>query len=105
MQRFDKKLMRWARQHYTTIIVFIGLFCLLFAMTKAAFAADGQDLLAPADGVVEATFGQNSKLIIWIYTVEIAFSLWLFLKSRNPLVFGGLVAMLVVTKAFFMLIK
>ena len=73
----------------------IGL--LLLSAKVFAAGGSGTDLLANADGDVEATFGQNSKLLHWIYIGEIIMAIIGYIKVRNPMIFAGLVLLLVFT--------
>lgn len=63
--------------------------------------ASGTDLLAGQNTLVWATFGQDSSIIKWFYIAEIIFSLFLFIKARNPMIFLGLIGIMVFTRIAF----
>ncbi len=79
------------------------MFCaiaLALAFTKIAHAT-GTDLLASQKSTVDATFGADSSMVKWFYIAEILIGGFLFIKSRSPLVFGGIVLMIIATKIGF----
>ncbi|MDN2488140.1 conjugal transfer protein TraA [Kosakonia sacchari] len=63
--------------------------------------ASATDLLAGQNMLVYATFGSDSSIIKWFYIAEIIFSLFLFIKARNPMIFLGLIGILVFTRVAF----
>lgn len=79
------------------------VFCaiaLAFAFSKLAHAT-GSDLLASQKTTVDATFGADSSMVKWFYIAEILIGGFLFIKTRSPLVFGGIVLMIIATKIGF----
>lgn len=79
---------------------FAALFAPLILAGKNAWAS-GTDLLAGQNMLVYATFGSDSSIIKWFYIAEILFSLYLFIKARNPMIFLGLIGILVFTRVAF----
>lgn len=73
---------------------------LALAFTKLAHAT-GSDLLASQKTTVDATFGADSSMVKWFYIAEILIGGFLFIKTRSPLVFGGIVLMIIATKIGF----
>lgn len=73
---------------------------LALAFSKIAHAT-GTDLLASQNTTVDATFGADSSMVKWFYIAEILIGGFLFIKSRSPLVFGGIVLMIIATKIGF----
>lgn len=63
--------------------------------------ASGTDLLSGQNMLVYATFGSDSTIIKWFYLAEILFSLYLFIKARNPMIFLGLIGIMVFTRVAF----
>ena len=79
---------------------FICAIVLALAFSRLANAT-GTDLLASQKGTVDATFGADSSLVTWFYIAEILIGGFLFIKTRSPLVFGGIVLMIIATKIGF----
>jgi type IV conjugative transfer system pilin TraA len=76
-----------------------GLLLLLLA-TKMAHAT-GTDLLSTQNSTVTSTFGSGSSLVKWIYISEIIMGLFIYIKSRSPLVFVGIVICIIFTRIGF----
>lgn len=70
------------------------------AFTRLAHAT-GSDLLATQNSTVTGTFGEGSSLVKWFYIAEVIFGIFLFIKTRSPLVFVGIVMAVIFTKIGF----
>lgn len=66
-----------------------------------AHATSTGDLLSAQASTVNSTFGHGSTLEKWFYIAELIISLMLFIKSRSPLVFVGLIFMIIFTRVGF----
>ncbi|OWY74829.1 type IV conjugative transfer system pilin TraA [Pantoea sp. AMG 501] len=77
------------------------LFALMLAVVIVPHVASANDLMASQTGDATDTFGLNSTVLRWIYMGEIVMSLVGFIKTKNPLIFVGLVIMLVISRAFY----
>ncbi|MCW0309741.1 type IV conjugative transfer system pilin TraA [Pantoea ananatis] len=77
------------------------LFALMLAVVIVPHVASANDLMATQTGDATDTFGLNSTVLRWIYMGEIVMSLVGFIKTKNPLIFVGLVIMLVISRAFY----
>ncbi|BEM90522.1 hypothetical protein SME46J_49920 (plasmid) [Serratia marcescens] len=67
------------------------MLALMFIPTTEAYA---KDYFAKAKGDVKATFGAGSAVVYVIYFVEVLAALWMFIKSKSPAVFIGIVAVM-----------
>jgi type IV conjugative transfer system pilin TraA len=80
------------------------------AVTAAAFipgialADDSGDLLSSQQQTVNSTFGHGSSLEKWFYMTEVFLSLITYFKVRTPMVFIGLVMVIIFTRIGFGLI-
>ncbi|MEG3126645.1 conjugal transfer protein TraA [Pantoea cypripedii] len=80
-------------------LTLIGLALLCFALPHLVRA---EDLLSSQKQDAQDTFGHGSTLEWGFYIGEILLSIYLYVKSRNPMVFvGGLVFLVVVTRTLF----
>lgn len=70
------------------------------AFTRLAHAT-GSDLLASQNSTVTGTFGQDSSLVKWFYIAEVIIAVFLYIKTRSPLVFVGIVLAVIFTKVGF----
>jgi type IV conjugative transfer system pilin TraA len=95
-QQFD--LSRRFTLSGTLKIISAAVLALMF--TKLAHAT-GTDLLSSQNSTVTSTFGSDSSLVKWFYIAEIIIGLFLFIKTRSPLVFGGIVFAIIATKVGF----
>ncbi|HCW0180203.1 TPA: conjugal transfer protein TraA [Citrobacter freundii] len=77
-----------------------GLILLSLLVTHTAFASGG-DLLASQATTVSSTFGHGSSLEKYFYYAEIFIALFLYIKARSPLVFLGLVIVIIFTRMGF----
>ncbi|MEQ9883230.1 type IV conjugative transfer system pilin TraA [Pectobacterium brasiliense] len=79
-----------------------GIACLALLAAHPAFSATG-DLLASQDGTVTNTFGSGSSLVKWFYLAEIFMGVFIYMKSRSPLVFIGVPMVIIFTRIGFSL--
>ena len=79
-----------------------GLFLISLMFAKVTYASGG-DLLAPQDATVTNTFGHGSSLEKYFYYAEIFAAIFLYVKSRSPMVFIGFVMVLIFTRMGFSL--
>lgn len=85
---------------FGTILKMLCAIILALTCVKLAHAT-GTDLLSSQTSTVNATFGADSSLVKWFYIAEIIIGLFLFIKTRSPLVFGGVVLAIIATKVGF----
>lgn len=83
---------------------FICAIVLALAFSRLANAT-GTDLLASQKSTVDATFGSGSSLITWFYIAEIIMGLVIYIKSRQPLVFVGIVLAVIFTRIAFAIVS
>lgn len=81
-----------------TAAAFGGVLALMAAMMHPAFATD---LLSSQDSTVTGTFGHGSSLERYFYYAEIIMALFGYIKSRSPLIFVGLVMVIIFTRIGF----
>lgn len=77
-----------------------GLILLSLLACNYAFAGS-TDLLASQSSTVSSTFGHGSSLEKYFYYAEIFIALFLYIKARSPLVFLGLVIVIIFTRMGF----
>ncbi|EOG5422357.1 type IV conjugative transfer system pilin TraA, partial [Cronobacter sakazakii] len=90
------------RKELKTFLARGGLFALLLLSTHPSFAAGG-DLLASQDATVTSTFGHGSSLEKYFYFGEIIMALFTYIRARSPLVFVGLIIVIIFTRVGFAL--
>ena len=73
----------------------------LMALLPSLAHATSTDLLSTQASTVKTTFGSGSTLVKWFYFAEVVISLMLFIKSRSPLVFIGLIFVIIFTRVAF----
>lgn len=79
-----------------------GLFffaLLMLFLSPNAFAAG--DLAAPGKATIKATFGSGSTVLYTLYVLEILSGIFLYIKTKNLAVFGGIIAVLIFTTVAF----
>ncbi|EOL8951290.1 type IV conjugative transfer system pilin TraA, partial [Cronobacter dublinensis] len=79
-----------------------GLLAALIIATHPSFAGS-TDLLSSQDATVSGTFGHGSSLEKYFYYGEIIMAAFTYIKVRSPLVFVGLIMLLVFTRLGFSL--
>ncbi|MFC1040038.1 type IV conjugative transfer system pilin TraA [Pasteurella multocida] len=72
----------------------------LSMMPSLSFA---KDLVAAGKETITDTFGANSTVVYILYVLEVISALFLYIKTKNLAVFGGLVAVLIFTSIAFTL--
>ncbi|MBN1090594.1 type IV conjugative transfer system pilin TraA [Pantoea sp. 1B4] len=77
------------------------LCALMLVVVVFPHIANATDLLKTQQQDASDTFGLQSSVMRWIYFAEIIISVVGFIKTRNPLVFVGLIVVLLVTRAFY----
>ncbi|NNH97771.1 type IV conjugative transfer system pilin TraA [Pasteurella multocida] len=85
---------------YLAILAACMVAVALSMMPSLAFA---KDLVAPGKKTITDTFGSGSTVIYILYVLEIVSALFLYIKTKNLAVFGGLVAVLIFTNVAFTL--
>lgn len=80
---------------YFTFLVMLSLF--LFTPLNA-YAAD---LAASGKATIRDTFGKGSTVLYTLYVLEILSGIFLYVKTKNLAVFGGIVAVLIFTTVAF----
>ncbi|WP_323612694.1 type IV conjugative transfer system pilin TraA [Pectobacterium versatile] len=79
-----------------------GIACLALLAAHPVFSATG-DLLASQDATVTNTFGSGSSLVRWFYLGEIFMGVFIYMKTRSPLVFVGVPMVILFTRMGFSL--
>ncbi|QOI58090.1 type IV conjugative transfer system pilin TraA [Rouxiella badensis] len=67
-------------------------------------AAAGTDLLTGQSDTVNGTFGEGSSIEKYFYVAEVIMSLIAYFKARSPVVFMGLLLVIVFTRIGFSII-
>lgn len=79
------------------------LFALMFLVVVFPHLVRAEDLLASQKTDANDTFGHGSTVEWTLYIAEIIVSVVGYIKTRNPMVFGGMIIVLLITKAFYSL--
>jgi len=87
----------------------VGVTAAVVALPSLAFAANTAttgtgDLLQSQNTTVTNTFGAQSSMVRWIYIAEVFMSLIAYWKVRSPMVFVGLIMVMLFTRIAFGLI-
>lgn len=77
---------------------------LLLAAIIFPHLASAEDLLASQKANANDTFGHGSTVEWYLYVGEILVSVFGYIKSRNPMVFGGLLVVMLATRSLFAII-
>lgn len=90
----------YAKSNRGTIfqIVFLALLASVLFLPVDVFAAD---LAASGKATIKDTFGKNSTVLYTLYVLEILSGFFLYIKTKNLAVFGGIVAVLIFTNIGF----
>lgn len=88
-----------SRAFKTLKIVLIGT-TLMFLWSQA-FADSGSDPLAGTDASLIATLGSNGTGRKFLYLVEGIFATVTFIKTKNPMLFSGVVAIAIFLNILF----
>lgn len=81
----------------------LALFTLMLAVVFFPHIANAEDLLKSQKADANDTFGHGSTVEWVLYIAEIIVSVVGYIKTRNPMVFAGLVILILITRAFFTL--
>ncbi|PKE27623.1 conjugal transfer protein [Rahnella sp. AA] len=79
-------------------------FTLALAIIVFPHLVRATDLMANQKTDASDTFGHNSTVEWALYVAEIIVSVVGFIKTRNPMIFSGLIILMIITRAFFALI-
>lgn len=77
----------------------------LFMLFLSPLNAFAKDLAASGKETIRDTFGSGSTVMYTLYVLEILSGLFLYIKTKNLAVFGGIVAVLIFTTIAFGLFK
>lgn len=80
-------------------------FLLALAIAIFPHVIRAADLMASQKPDANDTFGHGSTVEWILYLAEIIVSVVGFIKTRNPMVFSGLIILILITRAFFSLIS
>ena len=80
-------------------------FALALAVIISPHLVHSTDLMASQKADANDTFGHGSTVEWVLYVAEIIVSVTGFIKTRNPMVFTGLIILILLTRAFFALIN
>ncbi len=104
MKNVFKSLVKLAKAHKNKLMV-IGAASACAMVPEIASAADASgDLLASQQSTVNSTFGHGSSLEKWFYMAEVFLSLVTYFKVRTPMVFVGLIMVIIFTRVAFSII-
>lgn len=78
-------------------------FALMLVVVVFPHLAGAEDLLKSQKADANDTFGHGSTVEWVLYIAEIIVSVVGYIKTRNPMVFAGLVILILITRAFFSL--
>jgi type IV conjugative transfer system pilin TraA len=86
-------------------LAIVGAVAAASAVPGMVFAADATgDLLASQQTTVNSTFGHGSSLEKYFYYAEVFLSLMAYFKARTPMVFIGLLMVMLFTRIAFSII-
>ncbi|MBN7124670.1 conjugal transfer protein [Erwinia billingiae] len=94
-----KKCLKYSRDAQRNL----ALFALMLAVVIFPHIAGAEDLLKSQKADANDTFGHGSTVEWVLYIAEIIVSVVGYIKTRNPMVFAGLVILILITRAFFSL--
>ncbi|QKJ89312.1 conjugal transfer protein TraA (plasmid) [Paramixta manurensis] len=96
----SRRILSFISRHRTNLLL-ITLTILCFALPHLVHA---EDLLANQKQDAKDTFGHGSTVEWGLYMAEIILSVGAYMKTRNPMLFiGGLAFLIVITRTFFAL--
>lgn len=87
----------------------LGVALAAVALPELAYAANEAttgttDLLSTQNATVTNTFGSQSSMVRWVYIGEVFMSIIAYWKVRTPMVFAGLIMLMIFTRIGFGLI-
>jgi type IV conjugative transfer system pilin TraA len=101
MKRVSKKVINFVKANKNKLAI-IGAVASASLLPEMGFAADDSgDLLSSQQTTVNNTFGHGSTLEKWFYFAEIIISLFTYFKVRTPMVFMGLIMVIIFTRIGF----
>lgn len=103
-----KSIKQFVRNNKRTIAT-VGITVAAVAVPEIAMAANTAttgttDLLSSQNTTVTNTFGAQSSVVRWVYIAEVFMSLMAYWKVRTPMVFIGLIMVMIFTRIAFGLI-
>ncbi|MGX2956911.1 type IV conjugative transfer system pilin TraA [Ursidibacter arcticus] len=81
------------------LVAFMAFMVVLFSPINA-YAAD---LAAGAKSTIKDTFGSGSTFLYTLYLLEVLSGIFLYIKTKNLAVFGGIIAVIIFTTVAFAL--
>ncbi|MCT8760490.1 type IV conjugative transfer system pilin TraA [Glaesserella parasuis] len=95
-----EKSINFLKSHSGSVVhfTFVVMLSLLLFTPLNAFAAD---LAASGKTTIKDTFGSGSTVMYTLYVLEILSGIFLYIKTKNLAVFGGIVAVLIFTTVAF----
>lgn len=72
-----------------------------FAMLLSPLNAFAADLAAPGKQTIKDTFGSGSTFMYTLYLLEVLSGIFLYIKTKNLAVFGGIIAVIIFTTVAF----
>lgn len=101
MKRVSKAFLNFLKANKKKLAL-IGAVATATMLPEIAFSADDSgDLLSSQQTTVNNTFGHGSTLEKWFYFAEIIISLFAYFRVRTPMVFMGLIIVIIFTRIGF----
>ncbi|CAO94953.1 type IV conjugative transfer system pilin TraA [Erwinia tasmaniensis] len=101
MKRALKSILNFSRANKKklSIVMAAVTVCML---PEIAFSADSStDLLQAQQATINSTFGHGSSLEKYFYIAEVFMSLIAYFRARTPMVFIGLIMVIIFTRIAF----
>jgi len=103
MKRVLKGIFKLLKAHKNKLAI-VGAVTAAAMIPGVALADDSGDLLSSQQTTVNSTFGHGSSLEKWFYIAEVFLSLIAYFRVRTPMVFMGLIMVMIFTRIAFGLI-
>lgn len=103
MKRVLKGIFKLLKAHKNKLAI-AGAVTAAAMIPGVALADDSGDLLSSQQTTVNSTFGHGSSLEKWFYIAEVFLSLIAYFRVRTPMVFMGLIMVMIFTRIAFGLI-
>lgn len=103
MKRVLKGIFKLLKAHKNKLAI-AGAVTAAALIPGVALADDSGDLLSSQQTTVNSTFGHGSSLEKWFYIAEVFLSLIAYFRVRTPMVFMGLIMVMIFTRIAFGLI-
>lgn len=101
MKHVSKKVINFVKGNKKKLAVIVAV-AAASLLPELGFAADDSgDLLSSQQQTVQNTFGHGSTLEKWFYFAEIIISLFAYFRVRTPMVFMGLIIVIIFTRIGF----